>query len=175
MRELGSLGRAFGRDEVLAGSMTGDAAHGMEQLAAPAAVDVHDLRRAFRLGLGPQGGEIVLDRVERPGVRPGEDLRHDRAGMDGRRVGDEPTKPFGADALGDRRERRTARRGQTGHAAVTVHATELVIKEPTAVGRRRRGVETLEARDERFGDQRGAGEQDGGPEDHAVSRTHFST
>ena len=58
---------------------------------------------------------------------------------------------------------------------MAVHATEFVVKETTAFGRRRRGMETLEAGDERFGAQSGAGEEDGGPEDHAVSRTHFST
>ena len=163
MRELGSLGQAFGRDEVLAGRMAGDAAQRVEQFAAPGAVHVHDLRRAFGGGLRLQRGEIVFDRDKGLVVRLGEDLRHDRAGMHGRRIGDELAQPFGTDALGDRRERGTAQRGQTGRAAVAVHATEFVIKETTAFGRRRRGVETLETRDERFGAQRGAGEQDGGP------------
>ena len=51
MRELGHLGQALGRDETLARSMAGDAAQGIEQLAAPAAIHVHDLRRALGGGL----------------------------------------------------------------------------------------------------------------------------
>jgi hypothetical protein len=58
---------------------------------------------------------------------------------------------------------------------VAVNATELIVKETAAFGRGLRRMETLESRDERFGTQGGGGEEDGGPEDHAVSRTHFST
>ena len=102
-------------------------------------------------------------------------LRHDRARMHGGWVGDELTEPLRTDALGDRRERRTAHGGQAGGAAVAIHATELVVKQTSSFGRRCRRMEALETGDERFGAQSGGTEQDREAQHHAVSRMHFST
>ena len=160
MRELGSLREPVGRDEPFARRMARDAAQRIEEFASTGAVHVHDLRRALGGGLRLQRGEVMLDRDKALVVRLGEDLRHDRARVDGGRIGDELAQPFRADALGDGRERRTAHGGQTGRATVAVHATELVIQQTATFGRRLSRMETLEARDERFGAQRGGAEQD---------------
>ena len=116
----------------------------------------------------------MLDRDQdlRIGLR--QHLRHDRARMGRIGIRDELPEPFGTDALGDRRERGAAQHGQSGLAAVAVHATELVIKQAAAFGRRLGGMEALEAGDERFGAQRGGAEQDRDAQHHAVSRMHLS-
>ena len=175
VRELGSFGHAFSRDEILAGRVAGDATQRVEQFAAAGAVHVHDLRRGFGGRLRLQRGEIVFDGDEGLIVGLRQYLRHDCARVDGRWISDELTEPLGADALSDRRERRTAHGGQASLATVAVNATELVVKQPAAFGRRCRRMEALKTGDERFGAQRGGAEQDYEAQYHAVSRMHFST
>ena len=175
MRELGSLGHAFRRDEILAGRVAGDATQRVEQFAAAGAVHVHDLRRGFGGRFRLQRGEIVFDGDKGLIVSLRQHLRHDRARMHGGWVGDELTEPLRTDALGDRRERWTAQRRQAGGPAVAIHATELVVKQTAAFGRRCRRMEALETGDERFGAQSGGAEQDREAQHHAVSRMHFST
>ena len=175
VRKLGSLGHAFGRDEILAGRVAGDAAERVKQFAAAGAVHVHDLRRGFGGRFRLQRGEIVFDGDKGLIVGLRQHLRHDRSGMHGRRIGDELADPFGTDALGDRRERGPAQRRQASGPAVAIHATELVVKQTAALGRRCRRMEALETGDERFGAQRGGAEQDYEAQYHAVSRMHFST
>ena len=111
VRELGSLGHAFRRDEILAGRVAGDATQRVEQFAAAGAVHVHDLRRGFGGRFRLQRGEIVFDGDKGLIVSLRQHLRHDCARMHGGWVGDELTEPLRTDALGDRRERRTAHGG----------------------------------------------------------------
>ena len=173
--ELRSLGRAFRWNEVLTGRMARDATEGVEKFAAATSVDVHDLCGSLGGALRLQRGEVMLDRDERLGVGLRQHLRHDGTRVDCRGIGDEFPEPLGTDALGHGRERRPAQGGQTGRTAVAVHAAEFVIEQAAAFGRRRRDMETVEARDERFGAQRGGAQQDRAAQHHAVSRRHFST